>query len=181
MRRQLAAMTAGERVEQSGRVAQRLSGLRVWREARWVGGFVPMPDEPQLWELFVGFMETGRRLALPRWDAGTGTYLYCAVRDPRMDLVAGRYGILEPRPECAAVPVTLLDLMVVPGLAFDRDGRRLGRGKGFYDRLLESVAGVSCGVGLEGQLVPTVPVEPHDKRLNLVVMPCGPYGPAAHE
>ncbi len=179
MRSRLAAVSETVRREQTSAIVGRLEGLEVLERAQWLGGFVPRRDEPDLWGWIAGWIRDGRGLALPRWSGETGRYEWCEVRDPGSDLVLGRYGIREPGPGCDTVDVRLLDFVVVPGIAFDRYGGRLGRGKGFYDRLLESVVGVSCGVGLDEQLIPTVPVEPHDKRLNLVVVPGGLHGPGA--
>jgi 5-formyltetrahydrofolate cyclo-ligase len=62
-------------------------------------------------------------------------------------------------------------LALVPGVVFDQEGRRLGRGKGFYDRLLPSVGGPLCGVAFDWQVLPAIPVEPHDHVLNYILTP----------
>jgi 5-formyltetrahydrofolate cyclo-ligase len=62
-------------------------------------------------------------------------------------------------------------LILVPGVAFDLRGYRLGRGKGFYDQLLAAVRGPTCGVGFDEQIVDAVPVEPHDVRLSCLLTP----------
>jgi 5-formyltetrahydrofolate cyclo-ligase len=62
-------------------------------------------------------------------------------------------------------------LVLVPGVAFDSHGRRLGRGKGFYDQLLAFVRGTKCGVAFDEQIVPEIPIEPHDVRLNCILTP----------
>ena len=64
-----------------------------------------------------------------------------------------------------------LDLVLVPGVAFDLNGRRLGRGKGYYDRLLAEFEGWTCGVAFDQQVVEAVPSEPHDMRLTCLVTP----------
>ena len=64
-----------------------------------------------------------------------------------------------------------LDLILVPGVAFDPGGHRLGRGKGFYDRLLAGMRGTKCGVALEEQIVAAIPVEPLDVRMNFILTP----------
>jgi 5-formyltetrahydrofolate cyclo-ligase len=63
------------------------------------------------------------------------------------------------------------DLILAPGVAFDWNGNRLGRGRGFYDRLLARTSGLKCGVGYDFQLIGKIPVEPHDARVNFVVTP----------
>jgi 5-formyltetrahydrofolate cyclo-ligase len=64
-----------------------------------------------------------------------------------------------------------VDLILVPGLAFDLRGHRLGRGKGYYDQLLRGLGGITCGVAFDQQIVAGIPVEPHDVRVNRVLTP----------
>jgi 5-formyltetrahydrofolate cyclo-ligase len=64
-----------------------------------------------------------------------------------------------------------LEMVLAPGVAFDRQGRRLGRGKGFYDRLLSNAEGKACGVAFNEQLVETIPVEAHDRRVQWLLTP----------
>ncbi len=90
---------------------------------------------------------------------------------PGTDLQVGHFGIREPRSPCAPLPLTRLDLILVPGVAFDLHGRRLGRGKGYYDQLLKGLQGTTCGVALDQQIVAEVPAEPHDVRLKCLLTP----------
>jgi 5-formyltetrahydrofolate cyclo-ligase len=69
------------------------------------------------------------------------------------------------------IALNRLDLALVPGVGFDADGRRLGRGRGHYDRLLAQVAGTKCGVAFDEQMAPEIPVAPHDVILNRIVTP----------
>ncbi len=85
-------------------------------------------------------------------------------------------GILEPKPELRGRAATTLDakdldLIIAPGLAFDRRGGRLGYGKGYYDKLLRQVRGdaTKLAVGFECQLFAEVPVLPHDVRMDIIV------------
>ncbi|MEY2466031.1 MAG: 5-formyltetrahydrofolate cyclo-ligase, partial [Verrucomicrobiota bacterium] len=68
-------------------------------------------------------------------------------------------------------PIKPLDLILVPGVAFELHGRRLGRGKGFYDRLLADMRGTTCGVAFDEQIVAEIPVEPHDVHLDYLLTP----------
>ncbi|HLP77584.1 MAG TPA: 5-formyltetrahydrofolate cyclo-ligase, partial [Candidatus Paceibacterota bacterium] len=72
---------------------------------------------------------------------------------------------------CAPVSLNQLDLVLVPGVAFDACGRRLGRGKGFYDRLLADTRGIKCGVAFDEQIVTGIPVEPHDVLVDCILTP----------
>jgi 5-formyltetrahydrofolate cyclo-ligase len=144
-----------------------------WARARMIGGYVPLLDELDLSDLLRQALAEGRRVAVPSFDGATGSYGYREIRDWAADLRPGKYGIGEPGAECPAVPVTSLDFILVPGIAFDVLGGRLGRGKGFYDRLLNQAVGVTCGVGLDEQFIACVPVEAHDIPMNLIAVPGG--------
>lgn len=86
-------------------------------------------------------------------------------------LAVGYRGILEPSPDAPAVAVEAIDLLVVPGVGFDRRGGRLGQGGGFYDRLLAAPGrrALAVGLGFAVQLVDEVPTEAHDQRLDAVI------------
>ena len=79
------------------------------------------------------------------------------VSAPALDLEPGQFGVLEPRAACPAVPLNALDLILVPGVGFAPDGRRLGRGKGYYDRLLAGFQGTKCGIAFDWQVAMEIP------------------------
>jgi 5-formyltetrahydrofolate cyclo-ligase len=108
---------------------------------------------------------------LPAFIPGTSVYTARQIVEPVRDLVPGKFGIREPAAHCPEVPLNRLDLALVPGIAFDVSGGRLGRGKGFYDRLLPAVNGLKCGVAFDEQIVDAVPVGPMDVRLNCILTP----------
>lgn len=89
------------------------------------------------------------------------------------DLTPGAYGILAPQTNSVVLDPARSDMMVVPGVAFDRAGNRLGRGKGYYDRYLPRVGGCHIGVCLEAFVVEALPVESHDARMHLLVTESG--------
>ena len=86
------------------------------------------------------------------------------------DVCNGVIGVPEPV-DGLPLPVADIDLVIVPGLAFDKSGNRLGRGRGLYDRFLahRDFRGVACGLALEEQMVPEVPLEEIDVRVNMLV------------
>lgn len=110
-------------------------------------------------------------MALPRFDQDKGIYSACVVRDLSQDLVTGLHGIREPGSACQKHPLNLLDLVLVPGVAFDLTGRRLGRGAGHYDRLLTGVCGTTCGIAFDEQISGELPVEPHDVFVDCILTP----------
>lgn len=86
------------------------------------------------------------------------------------ETTTGRFGIIEPAGE-AIVPPHEIELAIIPGVAYGFNGARLGRGKGFYDRLLKQLSCPCIGICFEQQLYPEIPVEPHDRPMNLIVTP----------
>jgi 5-formyltetrahydrofolate cyclo-ligase len=155
----------------SARLVARVTELPEWRESNSVLLFLPLAGEPALEVLLELALAGGKTVAMPAYEPGSETYVAREVRMSETDLVRGRYGVREPHEGCPLMPVGALDFAVVPGVAFMSDGKRLGRGRGFYDRLLSSFRGVSCGVGFDEQIVPEIPVEPHDVELSYVATP----------
>jgi len=142
-----------------------------WAGSRCVLLFHALADEPDLSDLWR--LAGERRLLLPRVD-GDGLALH-VVADPA-GLLPGKWGVLEPDPTLhPRVPVSAPDLALVPGLAFTQAGDRLGRGAGFYDRLLASPGfrAATIGVCFRVQLVPHLPREPHDCRVARVLTAAG--------
>ena len=85
------------------------------------------------------------------------------------DLVFGAYGILEPRIDAPTIDNSLLDVVIVPGSVFDKNGYRTGYGGGYYDRFLESTDALKVGVCFDFQLVDDVFPENHDKRMDFII------------
>lgn len=141
----------------------------VWLAARKILFYAPLPGELDIWPLFEDAIRAGKEVYLPRYIGNA--YAAGLVREPDADLTVGRFGIREPRDTCAQIALNRLDFVLVPGVAFNLQGRRLGRGKGYYDRLLAEVRGKTCGVGFNEQIVEDLPVEPHDIHLNCILTP----------
>lgn len=171
MRAVVNALSAGHRANGSAHAREQLEQKAVWQNARSVLLFAPTPDEVDIWLLLKAALKTGKVTALPRFDSATSTYSAAQIKDPARDTREGRFGIREPAGSCPTVPLNRLDLVLVPGLAFDVHGRRLGRGKGYYDRLLAAVRGTSCGVAFDEQIVTDIPREPHDALVNCILTP----------
>jgi 5-formyltetrahydrofolate cyclo-ligase len=172
LRRRLRALSPEERGESSRLIRNACVGLPEWSRARVTGLFHPRSDEPDIWPLVEVAWAAGKTVTLPAYDAVRSVYRWSRVRGPQ-DLAPGRYGIAEPRAHCDPVDAESLDLALVPGLGFSTDGGRLGRGRGFYDRLLVSFRGKGLGVAFDFQVLPQIPREDHDVRLDGVITPSG--------
>lgn len=152
------------RVGGSLRLAEALRGWAGWEHARAVAGFFGLPDEPGVLDPW----PEDRRVALPRV---AGEFLVMHWVGSPQTLIKGRFGILEPPASDPVAAPTALDLILVPGVAFDRAGGRLGRGRGYYDRFLAATSAIKVGVCFEERLVPEVPCEAHDIRMDAILTP----------
>ena len=130
--------------------------------------FLPIQAEPDLSALCRAALKAGKTLCLPRVDWTAGTMAAVRVVDLDGGLIAGKMGILEPAGGEVVRPSDL-DLILVPGLAFDEQGRRLGRGGGHYDRFLGGLLSARVGVAFEVQLAPEVPAGPRDEPVHAIV------------
>ena len=144
-----------------------------WVRSRGVLAFHPLIREPDLRNALQQAIELGKVLALPRFSAQKGSYEAAEVRDLERELVLGQFGVMEPRSECPRAVINRLDLALIPGVGFDFAGGRLGRGGGYYDRLMAGFVGIKCGVAFEWQIVTAVPMEFHDVSMDCLLTPTG--------
>ena len=170
MRRQLSGLTEEAVLQGSTAIVREVVGLPAWNAAPSVLLFWPRADEPAIHGLCLEALKAGKVLALPAYDPETESYRARQLRSlAESELIHGRFGIAEPSPQCPIVPIEQIEFALVPGLAFDRAGARLGRGRGFYDRLLVGFRGFACGIGFRFQEYPEIPLEPHDRRMDHVL------------
>ncbi len=116
--------------------------------------------------------EYNKLVVLPAFDIQNYNVTLMKVDDPNTDLVPGLRGNLEPRPDrCKQVPLDCIDIAIIPGIAMDEKGGRIGSGQGFYDRLLPKLPITSRKVGLvfEDQIVSQIPMESHDKYVDIII------------
>jgi 5-formyltetrahydrofolate cyclo-ligase len=141
------------------------------RSARRILFYAPMPDELDVWPLLEKLLPSGKTCALPAYDPERQAYMARRILNLETDIFEGKFGISEPLPGCEPAPLESFDLVLVPGMAFDLHGNRLGRGKGFYDRILAGASGVKCGIAYDFQITTELPAEPHDARVSFIVTP----------
>lgn len=150
--------------EKSDRLCEQLQTLSLFKEAKTVLAYFSFRQEPDLSRLFScdrcwGFSRcVGTSLIWHQWKAGDA-------------LQTGSYGIQEPLPDALLINSAQVDLILVPAVACDRRGYRLGYGGGFYDRLLADAQWSqipTVGIIFDFALVPQLPIEPWDKRLQAV-------------
>jgi 5-formyltetrahydrofolate cyclo-ligase len=133
--------------------------------------FAPLPDEPDIWPVVELSLALGANCALPFFDAEKKSYGAKLLKNLATDIVTGKFGVREPAATCVEIALEKFDLILVPGMAFDLNGNRLGRGKGFYDRILSAASGIKCGICHDFQLLEKIPTEPHDARVDFIFTP----------
>ena len=172
-------LSPAERTERSRAAAARLVALPTFEHARTVALYAPLGSEVDTSDVAAAARAAGKRTVYPRLVEGRHALAWAACAPEQ--LAEGPLRSREPPPGCAAVPASEIDLVVVPGLAFDARGRRLGRGRGHYDATLAALPTSAARVGLayEIQIVDAVPDEEHDQPLHAVVTEARVLAPPA--
>jgi 5-formyltetrahydrofolate cyclo-ligase len=153
----------------SQRIQARALELDCYRTAQAVALYSPIQNEVDTEILLDHALSSGKRVYLPRWTEQGFSFARVASR---VELVAGRYGILQPIGNAGLSDADRQDLVVfVPGVVFDYRGNRLGRGRGVYDRLLAqlNVSDRSVGLAYDCQIIEAVPVQSWDRNMHFVV------------
>lgn len=154
----------------SRQIVDFLTQLPEYPTSRRIGIYAATPGEVDLRSFFDRCTTDGKSCYFPRVEGADMAFHQVRAWS---ELVSGKYGILAPHPSSVVLAPEEFDLLVVPGVAFDRHGHRLGRGKGFYDRYLPRVGGCHIGACFDSCVVETLPHEPHDARIHLLVTESG--------
>lgn len=151
--------------EWSEKIRKRLEETDLFQQASCLALYHAIPGEVQT----AGMLEKWypqKQLLLPLVE---GDDLYLLPYQGRESLKPGAFGILEPVKPQRPVTKNEMDLIIVPGVAFDRQCNRMGRGKGYYDRLLSDSETPKIGICFGFQLFDSIPAEPFDQKMNLII------------
>ena len=164
VRAEIAKLSTEEKSALSAQIFNKIANLKEVEKAAVVALFISLPDEPST-KMLIERLSQHKRIVIPRIE-GEEMEFY----DISEGLKEGYFGIMEP---IAATPVapSEIDVMVVPGVIFTREGARCGRGKGFYDRYLanEGFRAYTIGVCYPCQIVEELPTEEHDRKVDKVI------------
>lgn len=173
----LAGLSAQDRHVRSLAACNNLIATREFHDAQTIMIFLSMPSEVETSTLAVKAWQEGKNIAVPRVDWTTKKMDPVQINSLDDGMItsdgAGAVptGIRQPV-EGTVLPLDMIDMIVIPGMAFDRKGYRVGRGKGFYDRFLaqQGFKGVRCALCFHEQVqAETIPCEAHDIPMNLIV------------
>jgi len=167
----LAGLSASDRHARSVAACQQLVATREFKHAQMIMIFMALPDEIETSTLAVRAWQEGKNIAVPRVDWADNHMEPVEIRSLDVGMKTSGPGLREPA-EGTVVPLDLIDIVVTPGLAFDRRGFRVGRGRGFYDRFLarQDFKGVRCALCFHEQLLnEPIPSEEHDVPMDFIV------------
>lgn len=158
------------RKAKSLQICRRIIAWPAYRMAQKILLYASLPDEPDTRKIIVDALKRGKHVYLPAVMRNGELKIY-RIRNFKRETIRGIFGVLEPRKLASNLgTIRDLDLAVVPGLAFDLKGRRLGRGKGYYDRFLSRNKKLYCAaLGFKEHLVRAVPAGTRDRRMQVIV------------
>lgn len=164
----LKSLRRQDRERKSRLIRRKLFATRAFRQAKTVMFYVSLANEVNTEEMIKHALLLGKMVVVPVCAAGSD--LCACVLHAGARLLKGPYGIEEPVEKKPLDP-SRIDLVVVPGLAFTRSGKRLGRGKGYYDRFLKRLSKRACTIGLafDFQILPALPTTPLDVDVSRVI------------
>ena len=172
MKARLSAQTAVERAVKSLEIKKKLFELPVFRRSKCVWFYVSLPEEVETLPMICEALGAGKKILVPLTDLENKKLSLFEIRDPEKELRPGVLGIREPDRDLAhPAKIEEADCVIVPGLAFDKAGHRLGRGAGLYDRSLAKLSPrvPKIGLAFSFQIFPEIPQEDHDQTLDVVL------------
>ena len=174
LRMQRRALADADVVERSRRIFQALGASAIFRDARQVILYSPTENEVDTEAIWQHARQQDKRIYYPRLTAGRQEIEF-VLRSEGQPLVPGAFDIPVPQGDELLAGVTATDVVVTPAVAFDRTGRRLGRGRGYYDRAFRSVlaGALRIGVAYAFQIIDEVPSDIRDERVDYVVTEAG--------
>lgn len=170
MKERLAGMSPRTRADKSYAACRKLTELPEFVDADVLMMYLPIPQEVDPAEIALHAWQAQKTVVAPKVNWDQHHMLAVRIQSLSDDIVTGKFGVPEPA-EGPVWPVEDIDLIIVPALAYDRGGARLGRGGGFYDRLLSEpgARAITCGLGFSEQLIDKLPADKHDQPVDILV------------
>jgi len=164
-----AGLSKNEVMEKSAKIQERLYETQHYQSSRTIMTYVDIQNEVETRSIIARAFNEGKNVVVP--VCGSNYNLLPVKIESFDDLEPGTMGILEPKKTKSIVDVKKLDLVLVPGIAFDRKGNRLGYGLAYYDRFLNklSPSTVTIALAYSFQVLPSVPREEHDHKVNIII------------
>jgi len=168
----ISALSDSQRAEKTKAIEAKLFDFANFLEAKIALLYVNGDYEVRTHSIIKRSYGYGKIVVLPAFDPAKFDMHLMKVDNFEKDLIPGPRGVPEPdASRCKIVPLERIDIALIPGLAFDEKGGRIGSGKGYYDRLIPRLAITTRKVALtfEEQIIPQVPLESHDKHVDIII------------
>ena len=168
----ISALSESDIAKKVRAIENRLFEFANFLEAKIALLYVSGDNEVQTKNIIKRAYSYNKIVVLPAFDAKTFEMKLMKVDKFAQELKPGSRGVAEPDASlCKIVPIDRIDIAIIPGLAFDEKGGRIGSGKGYYDRLIPKLAITTRKVALtfEEQIIPQVPMESHDKYVDIII------------
>ncbi len=168
----LAELSDSEIIDKTNRIEKRLFEFANFLEANIVLLYINSDCEVNSLKIIEKCLNYKKIVILPAFDTTKYEMKLMKIDNLDSDLTLGPRGILEPNPsQCNIVPIECIDIAIIPGVAFDEKGGRIGSGDGYYDRLIPNLTITTRKVALtfEDQIVPQIQMETHDKHVDIIV------------
>ena len=168
----VAALPEKEIAEKTKAIENRLFDFANFLEAKIALMYVHNKSEVPTGSILKRSYDYNKIVVLPAYD--TENFAMTPMKVDRLDkdLQKGPRGILEPNEaRCKVVPIERIDIAIIPAIALDEKGGRIGSGEGYYDRLIPRLAITTrkVALALEDQIIPQVPIESHDKHVDIII------------
>lgn len=165
-------LSVDELAEKTSLIENRLFDFANFLEAKIALLYIENPNEVKSTEIIRHTFDQNKIVVLPLVKTDTKKFKLFKIDDFAKDLKPGQNGILQPDPgRCRTVPIDCIDIAIIPGVAFDEKGGRIGSGDGYYDRLIPHlpVTTRKVALALDYQIIPQVPIESHDKHVDIII------------
>ena len=156
----------------SSKIKVRLVELPAVKNSRTISTYLHIGSEVRTNSVVEWAIQNSKRVIVPVTDRTSKRLIFSELKDPERELEKGNYGIPEPKPEFRRpVPLEKADVILVPGVAWDMEGYRIGYGAGYYDRSINSLHRhiVKLGLAYEFQILSKIPRSSFDRRVNKMV------------
>jgi 5-formyltetrahydrofolate cyclo-ligase len=165
-------LSVDELAEKTSLIENRLFEFANFLEAKIALLYIDNQNEVKSSEIIRRTFDQNKIVVLPLVKPDTKKFKLFKIDDFAKDLKPGQNGILQPDPgKCRTVPIDCIDIAIIPGIAFDEKGGRIGSGDGYYDRLIPHlpVTTRKVALALDHQIIPQVPIESHDKHVDIII------------
>jgi 5-formyltetrahydrofolate cyclo-ligase len=176
IRKEIAAaigkLSVDELAERTSLIENRLFEFANFLEAKIALLYIDNQNEVKSSGIIRRTFDQNKIVVLPLVKTDTKKFKLFKIDDFAKDLKTGQNGILQPDPgKCRTVPIDCIDIAIIPGIAFDEKGGRIGSGDGYYDRLIPHlpVTTRKVALALDNQIIPQVPIESHDKHVDIII------------